>query len=177
MSNNRSLNIAVDADKLKEFCQQLLKRSRDINKTHDALITLETFISVFGRPAHGTDEYKAIEEAINEITEYSREELLKKSTTDLISALKLCDAKSITSIHTPLSRNGFYQILQTSIENLSDDDIRLVMLWSGNWVKEATEMAQEASAYPDSLDLRKAGISIEEFQAISDIDRVLNPQP
>jgi len=176
MSNNTSINITVDADKLKEFCQQLLKRSRDINKTHDALITLETFISVFARPSHGTAEYKIIEDTINKITEFSRQELLKKSTSELINALKLCDAKSITSIHTPLSRNGFYQILQTSIENLTDDDIRLVMLWSGNWLKEATEMAEEASGYPDSMDFKKAGIRIEEFQAISDIDRVLNPK-
>ncbi|MCW8933975.1 MAG: hypothetical protein OQK98_04565 [Gammaproteobacteria bacterium] len=176
MSTKTSINITLDADKLKDFCQQLLKRSRDISKTHDALITLETFISVFARPAHGTVEYKIIEDTINEITEISRQQLLKKSTTDLISALRLCDAKSITSIHTPLSRNGFYQILQTSIEKLSDDDIRLVMLWSDNWVKEAAEMAEEASAYPDSMNFNNAGITIEEFQAISDIDRVLNPK-
>jgi len=176
MSNNTSINITVDADKLNDFCQKLLERSRDISKTHDALITLETFISVFGRPSHGTAEYKTIEDTINKITEFSRQALLKKSTSELIDALKLCDAKSITSIHTPLSRNGFYTILQTSIENLSDDDIRLLMLWSGNWVKEATEMAEEASGFPDSMNFKKAGISIEEFHAISDIDRVLNPK-
>ena len=176
MTQKSEITLSLNAEKLEEFCQKLLKRSRDITKTHDALVTLESFITLFSRSSHGTKEYQIIEDTISKITEYSRQELLKKSTTDLINALKLCDAKSITSIHTPLSRNGFYQILQTSIENLSDDDIRLVMIWSDNWVKEATEMAEQASDYPDAPDFNKAGISIESFQAISDIDRVLNPK-
>jgi len=175
MTDKKSINISIDADDLENFCQAILKRSRDITKTHDALITLESFISVFGRPSHGTNEYQLIESTIKTITEFSRQELLKKNTLDLIDALKLCNAKEIASIHTPLSRNGFYQILQTVVEKLTDDDIRLIMLWSANWIKEATEMAQKASGYPDAMDFKKAGISIEEFQAISDIDRVLNP--
>lgn len=176
MSNNDFINIKVSADDLQDFCQKILKRSRDISKTHDALITLESFIAVFGRPSHGTNEYQIIESTIKEITETSRQELLKKSTVDLIEALKLCNAKALAMIHTPLSRNGFYQILQTAIEALSDDDIRLVMLWSANWLKEASELAQKASGYPDAMDFRKAEISFEEFQAITDIDRVLNPK-
>jgi len=174
MPEKSSINLKIDAESLEEFCQKILKRSRDINKTHDALITLESFISVFGRPAHGTKEYQLIESTIKNITEYSRQELLKKNTLDLIDALKQCNAKSLAAIHTPLSRNGFYQILQSAIEKLQDDDIRLVMLWSANWIKEATELAQKASGYPDAMDFKKAEISIEEFQALSDIDRVLN---
>ncbi|RDH84497.1 MAG: hypothetical protein DIZ80_03185 [endosymbiont of Galathealinum brachiosum] len=176
MSNNDFINIRISKDELQDFCQKVLKRSRDISKTHDALITLESFISVFGRPSHGTIEYQTIESTIKEITESSRQQLLKKSTIDLIEALKLCNAKSLAMIHTPLSRNGFYQILQTAIETLTDDDIRLVMLWSANWLKEASELAQKASGYPDAMDFKKAEISFEEFQAITDIDRVLNPK-
>jgi len=176
MTDKKSINISIDADDLESFCQALLKRSRDTTKTHDALITLESFISVFARPCHGTKEYQLIEATIKKITEFSRQELLKQNSLDLVEALKLCNAGTIASIHTPLSRNGFYQILQTAIEKLTDDDIRLVMLWSANWIKEATEMAQKASGYPDAMDFKKAEISIEEFQAINDIDRVLNPK-
>lgn len=176
MSQKSEITLSINAETLEDFCQKLLKRSRDITKTHDALVTLESFISLFSRTSHGTKEYQIIEDSIKKITEFSRQKLLEKSTIDLINALKLCDAKSLAAIHTPLSRNEFYQILQTSIENLSDDDIRLIMLWSDNWLKEATEMAEQASGYPDVMDFNKAGISIEEFQAISDIDRVLNPK-
>jgi len=174
MSDNISINIKIEATQLKAFCDKLLKRSRDITKTHDALVTLESFIAVFGESSHGTPEYKIIEDTINKITESSRHEVLKKNKFDLTLALKQCNAKLLASIHTPLSRNGFYQILQTAIEELSDDDIRLVMLWSANWIKEATELAQKASGYPDAMDFKKAEISVEEYQAIKDIDRVLN---
>jgi len=174
MTDSTSIHISIDASKLEEFCNALLKRSRDITKTHDALITLESFIAVFGRPSHGTKEYQLIENTIKSITENSRQKLLEKNTRDLIDALKQCNAPLLASIHTPLSRNGFYQILQAAIETLTDDDIRLIMLWSDNWVKEATELAQNASEYPDAMDFKKAEISFEQFQAMSDIDRVLN---
>lgn len=176
MTNPSTIKIEVNASELEQFCEKLLKRSRDITKTHDALITLESFIAVFGRPCHGTNEYNVIEATIKEITEKSRQAVLDKNTLDLIKALKQCNADALANIHTPLSRNGFYQILQTAVTQLTDDDIRLVMIWSDNWLKEAKQLAEEASGYPDAMDFKKADISIEEFQAISDIDRVLNPQ-
>jgi hypothetical protein len=176
MPNKQSIQMTIDATELENFCKKILNRSRDITKTHDALITLESFISIFGRSCHGTKEYQLIENTINKITENSRQLLLEKNTLDLIESLKQCNAKTLAFIHTPLSRNGFYQILQIAIEKLTDDDLRLVMIWSANWLKEATEMAQKASGYPDAMDFKKAQISFEEFQAITDIDRVLNPQ-
>ena len=174
MNDLQPITISISAGDLQNFCNKLLKRSRDITKTHDALVTLESFISIFGQASHGTKEYQLIESTIKAITETSRELLLEKNTQDLIKSLKQCNITSLANIHTPLSRNGFYQILQTAISELTDDDIRLVMIWSGNWVKEAKQLAEEASGYPDALDFKKAGISIEEFQAMSDIDRVLN---
>ena len=174
MSDKQAINISIDAVALDQFCKKILKRSRDITRTHDALITLESFISVFGRPSHGTKEYQLIESTIKAITEVSRQQLLEKNTVDLISALKQCNVMALSKVHTPLSRNGFYQILQVAISKLSDDDIRLLMIWSENWVKEARQLAEAASGYPDAMDFKIAGISIEEYQAMCDIDRVLN---
>jgi len=174
MADSQSINITVNSSELEKFCNKLLQRSRDITKTHDALITLESFISVFGRPSHGTKEYQLVESTIKSITETSRQQLLEKNTRDLINALRQCNVLALASVHTPLSRNGFYQILQIAIAELSDDDIRLLMVWSANWIKEARQLAEEASGYPDAMDFKKAGISIDEFQAMSDIDRVLN---
>jgi len=176
MSDSKSITININSSDLEDFCQKLLKRSRDITKTHDALITLESFISLFGKASHGTNEYQVIESTIKTITENSRKAVLEKNTLELIKALKQCNADALAKIHTPLSRNGFYQILQVAIGELSDDDIRLAMIWSDNWLKEAKQLAEEASGYPDAMDFKKANISIEEFQAMSDIDRVLNPQ-
>ena len=174
MKELQPIKISISSTDLESFCNKLLKRSRDITKTHDALVTLESFISIFGQASHGTNEYQLIDSTIKKITEKSRNLLLEKNTRDLITSLKQCNVASLTNIHTPLSRNGFYQILQIAISKLTDDDIRLVMIWSENWVKEARQLAEEASGYPDAMDFKKAGISIEEFHAMSDIDRVLN---
>ena len=176
MRDPQSITINISCSELENFCQKLLSRSRDITKTHDALITLESFISLFANDSHGTKEYQLVESTIKKITETSRQLVLEKNTHELIKALQQCNADRLAKIHTPLSRNGFYQILQVAIGELSDDDIRLAMIWSANWLKEAKQLAEEASGYPDAMDFNKAEISIEEFQAISDIDRVLNPQ-
>lgn len=174
MNNLQPIKISISSSDLENFCNKLLKRSRDITKTHDALVTLESFISIFGQASHGTKEYQLIESTIKSITEKSRELLLEKNTLDLIKSLQQCNVSSLSTIHTPLSRNGFYQILQTAISKLTDDEIRLLMIWSANWVKEARQLAEEASGYPDAMDFKKADISVEEFHAMSDIDRVLN---
>ncbi len=176
MTDTPSINITIGSAELKKFCQNFLNRSQDINKAHHTLVALETFISVFGKSAHGTPEYQAIASSIKEMTDQSRHVLLEKNTHDLIKALSQCNVIALSAIHTPLSRNGFYQILQTAIRQLSDDDIRLIMIWSENWVKEAKQRAENASEYPDAPDFLKAGISIEEYQSMIDIDRVLNPQ-
>lgn len=174
MTQEQSISININSTELVKFCDKLLKRSRDINKTHDSLITLQSFISVFAQSSHGTEAYEQISSTIDSITEQSRQALLEKNTVDLITALSQCNAAFLAAIHTPLSRNGFYEILKTAITELSDDDISLVMLWSANWIKEAKQLASDASEYPDAMDFITAGISIEEFQAMSDIDRVLN---
>lgn len=176
MTDSPSIKITVNASELEIFCQKLIKRSRVIAQTHDALITLEVFISHFGRSSHGTKEYQVVESTIKAITEISRSKLLEKNTYDLINALRQCSVITLASVHAPLSRNGFYQVLQAAIAELSDDDILLAMTWSANWVKEAKQLAEEASGYPDAMDFKKAGISIEEFQAMSDVDRVLGTQ-
>ena len=174
MTDSQSINVKINAIELEKFCQKLLSSSQDIAKTHDTLITLESFISIFGRPDHGTDEYKLIESTIKSITESSRQQLLKKNTADLLVSLRQCNVVALTVVHASLSRNDFYQTLQKVISDLSDDDIRLLMVWSANWVKEAKQLAEEASGFPDALGFKKADISINEFHAMSDLDRVLN---
>ena len=175
MTKSQPLSLSIDSSELESFCNKLLAGSRDIAKTHDALITLESFISVFGRPAHGTEAYLLIESTIKAITEKSRQQLLEKSSADLLMALEQCNIIALTVVYTSLSRNGFYQILQTVINELTDDDIRLLMVWSANWVKEAKQLLEEACGFPDAMDFDKAGISAEQFHAMTDIDRVLNP--
>ena len=84
MSQTR-LHLDIEAQQLKTFCNQLLTRSRDVVKTHEALITLETFIKVFGAGQQGSDGYIAIETLIVQFTEQTRQQLLQQKSVRMIS--------------------------------------------------------------------------------------------
>lgn len=174
MTSLTQIVLAVDSDKLDAFCNKLIKRSRNIAKTHDALITLETFITLFGQAAHGTNEYHAIEAVIKSYTEHTRQQLMAQETRKLVSALKHCSPEELANIHTPLSRNGFYEILQVAVTELTTDHISQTRSWASNWVTDARHRAEQASGYPDALDFKSAGISIEEFQAMNDVSHFLD---
>jgi hypothetical protein len=171
---SKAINLKVDEIELEAFCKKIIKRSRDITKTHDALITLETFISLFGKASHGTNEYYAIEETIKSLTEQTRQQVLKENADKLIKALCTADINAVTSVHTPLSRNGFYKILEIAINHLSAQDSKTAANWSVNWVNEAKQKAELASGYPDALDFKTAGISIDQYQAMADVSHFLN---
>lgn len=173
MTEPRSLKLNIDSTELAKFCDKLIKRSRDIAKTHDALITLETFLSLFAREAHGTSEYNQIETLIKNYTEQTRSSLMEQETQKLLIALQQQKITAISQIHTPMSRNGFYLILQTAVALISSTQRLSATQWATDWVKQARLKAEQASGYPEAYDFIKAGISIEEFQAMEDVGRYL----
>ena len=175
MSDSTPFNITISASELQNFYQDQLNQSQDIHKTHHALITLSSFISTFGLAAQDIESYQEIVSAIKAVIDKSQQMLLEKSTEELVTALRQCNIAALTAVHTSLRGHDFYTVLEAAITELSDDDIRLVMIWSDNWVKEAKEMATEASETPDTMDFSSADIKVEEYHAISNIDRVFNP--
>ena len=100
ITEKKMLNINIEYSQLDKFCRQLITRSRDIAKTHDALITLETFITNFGRSQQGSESYNAVESLIKTFTEQTRQTLLEQKTTELLHALYKQDIDAI-AIFTP----------------------------------------------------------------------------
>ncbi|MFW2373801.1 MAG: hypothetical protein ACN4GM_11825 [Gammaproteobacteria bacterium] len=173
MTESISLKLSINSSELARFCDKIIRRSRDMAKTHDALVTLETFLLLFAREAHGTNEYIAIEHLIKRYTEQTRSALMEQETQKLIAALQQQQATAISQIHTPMSRNGFYLILQTAFSQLSPAQQLSVKQWAIDCVKLARQKAEQASGYPEAYDFIKAGMSIEEFQAMEDVSRYL----
>lgn len=165
--------LSVDTEHLERFCQKIIKRSRDAARTHDALVTLESFIILFGKAAHGTQEYQAVEGLIRSYTEQTRQGLLTVRASQLLPALKNCDVVAVTAVHTPLSRDGFYSILQTVVAQLDEGELEVITHWASSWSAEAKHKAESASGFPDAMDFNKAGICIEEYQAMLDVSRYL----
>jgi len=170
---NQKINLSVDTDALEQFCQKLIKRSRDVAKTHDAMVTLESFIILFGKALHGTPEYQLIEDLIKSYSEQTRQLLLQQRTEELLLALKACDSNAITALHIPLSRDGFYSILQGLVARLSEEELTVITEWASHWSAEAKDRAEQASGFPDAMDFKKAGIRLEEYQAMLDVSRYL----
>jgi len=173
MPKSSSLKLNIDSDELAKLCDKLISRSRNIAKTHDSLITLETFISLFAKESQGTNEYFAIEKLIKSYSEQTRSALMAQETQKLQEALQLQQITTISQIHTPMSRNGFYLILQAACSHLSPAQQLSTKQWATNWVKQARQNAEQASGYPEAYDFIKAGIDIKEYQAMEDVGRYL----
>lgn len=167
------LHLDIEVQQLKTFCNQLLTRSRDVVKTHEALITLETFIKVFGAGQQGSDGYIAIETLIGQFTEQTRQQLLQQKSVELLAAIRNQNVPAVTAIHTPISRNGFYLILQAVAAGLSPGEIQVLQNWVKTWTADAKQKADQASRFPDAPDFRGAGIALEEYLAMVDVSRYL----
>ncbi len=174
MSKNNKLDISIEYSQLDKFCRQLITRSRDIAKTHDALITLETFINNFGRSKQGSDDYKVIESLMKTFTNQTREQLLQQRTRELLQALREQNTHTVASIHTPLSRNGFYLILQAATKQLDPAETHTVKQWALAWTQQAKQKADELSQFPDAPDFKAAGIALKTYLAMVDVNHYLN---
>jgi site-specific recombinase XerD len=167
------LCLDIEYQQLERFCQQLLTRSRDAVKTHESLITLQTFIRFFAASQDGSEQYAAIEALLNQFTEQTRQALLQQKAAELLLALHHQDVLAVTAIHTPLSRNGFYQILQSVIAKLLRAEIQVLYAWANAWTTDAKRRADDLSEFPDAPDFRAAGIDMAEYLAMVDVSRYL----
>lgn len=174
MPADHKLEISIEYAQLQKFCQQLITRSRDIAKTHDALITLETFFSNFSRDKQGSESYKAIESLLKAFTDETREQLLQQRTGELLKALRAQNVHAVASIHTPLSRNGFYLILQAATARMEQQETLLVNQWASKWTLQAKQKADQFSQYPDAPDFKAAGIKLAEYLAMVDVKQYLD---
>jgi hypothetical protein len=169
-----SIDLAIDSEALDKFCKQLIKRSRNKEKTLDCLVTLEAFISLFSKNSQGSDEFNGIIATVQQHSDKSRQQLLSEKAALLVDALRALDIEAITDIYLPLSRNGFYEILQTLVSRFSELEISIFAEWAQQWIGYSKQRAAMASDYPDAPDFGKAGISLQQYQAMTDLERFLS---
>jgi len=100
--------------------------------------------------------------------------LLSEKAELLVTALRGLNIDAITAIHLPLSRNGFYEILKAVVDRFSSLELGILTEWSQQWLSYSKQRAEQASDYPDAVDFKKAGINIQQYQAMSDVERLLS---
>ena len=169
MNEEKTLAIQVSPKQLDSFCKKIISRSRNTANIHEALIVLEAFVSAFSCDSQGADNYKNIQDTLKSHSAKTREKLMLEKTQQLEQGLSTQNILLLADVYSSLSRNGFYQILSSAVDQINRSDIFSISTWVITWASEAKQMAEEASGYPDALDFKKANINIEQYQAMTDI--------
>ncbi len=169
MSQKKKLTLHIEQQQLDSFCRKIISRSRNTAGVHEALTVLEAFVSAFSSDSQGADNYRDIQQTLKSYSAKTRDRLMQEKTQQLTQGLISRDIVLLTQVHSSLSRNGFYQILGTAIEDLAADKVPSLSQWAIGWAEDARQKAEQASGYPDALDFVGAAINIEQYQAMSDI--------
>ena len=156
MKNELTLNLK--ASEFEDFCEQICSQPEAYLQSYLYLNAIKELLLIAGSD---TDSNQYIDRLMAE----KRAQLIDSNVSYLVTALKQCNSAFIAVIHNLLERNDFYQVLQAALPELSDDDIRLLMVWSANWIKEAAQLQKENQQ-----------LDPQEYRAMLDIDKVLNPQ-
>lgn len=163
------IHLQLTTEQLDTFCKKVVSRSRNSANSHEALTVLEAFFSNFSSDSAGSDIYNESLHCLKSHSANTRAALMKEKTQQLQKALVEKNICMLAEVYSSLSRNGFYQILQTACSQLEAGKLQQLALWAIAWSETAQQQAEQASGYPDALDFKKANIDIEEYQTMSDI--------
>lgn len=172
--SSTSINFSVDNNQLDTFCEQLVRRSRNLEKTHDSLATLQAFINRFSKDSQGSEDFQQVMNILNRHCDQSRQQLLSEKADLLVDALRRLSVSAVSDIYLPLSRNGFYEILQNISARLSPLELSIIADWSRQWLSYNKHKALGASRYPDAIDFSGTGISLQEYQAMTDLEHFMS---
>ena len=167
--SNLSINLTIDSDRLDRFCEKLMKRSRNADKTHDSLVTLEAFLCQISNDSQGSSQFEHVINRLRQHCDKSRQQFLSEKAERLVGALRALNVVAVTEVYLPLSRSGFKDVMSKIIDRFSELELSIISDWSEQWLSYSRQKAAEASEYPDSLDFNRAGIRYDEFQAMTDL--------
>jgi len=162
MKTEQTIQLCIPAPVVTVFCDKLMDESVcDLQ----AYYSLRAIKSLLAANHVEIPDNKHLLTMLDEQVLVAEKKHLETSSVFMLKGLKQCNAALLAMLHNLLDRNGFYHLFEKVIAELSDDDIRLLMVWSANWVKEAAQLSKENQL-----------IDQQEYRAMMDLDKVLNPQ-
>jgi hypothetical protein len=168
------LTLLLSPEQAENHCQVLITQTRHSGQTLAALTALHAFVGATAQPnAQTSSAYDDIKLILERHIATARNSVMEDNLTRLLGALGEQNLGEIQSVHTALSRNGFHQTVLAAIQRLPDDVLRTAAAWVADWHHDARTRAAAASPYPDTLDLRAAGISPACFAAMSELNNYL----
>jgi hypothetical protein len=170
----KPVSLLLTPEKIHAHCLFAIQQARNTSHALASLIALQSFITVTAQPSDlNTPELGVIKGIINGHIATLRTELFAEQTRALSTALCATDCAAITRIHVDSSRNGFWQATQAAAQQWNEAERTRISSWALAWHNEAKSRALAASGYPDALNFLKAGISPQEYAAMTDINHCL----
>jgi hypothetical protein len=174
MTADDTLTLRYTPEQVEHFCRHLATHAPGSEQHLAALTALQTFLAA-GADAgeQARPVYPAVRRVLERHLEQARALLLQHNTQRLLHALQQRDVTAIAALYRPLSRSGFWEMLNHSATALDDTALTALALWARQWVEQARQRGEQASGYPDAIDFHKAGIDVAEFTAMTDVQRCL----
>ncbi|QKQ25488.1 hypothetical protein [Candidatus Reidiella endopervernicosa] len=174
MDTLEPLTLTLDTALTNKLCQQIEASTNSAAQRVAALVTLQTFISATSDSAlHGGENYTTIRNIIDDHTERARRTLMVEQGEALKVAVAKRDVASIAHIYTPLSRSGFWKVMEQLAESTEKPVLESAASWCKQWCTETKQRGETASPYHDAINFKGAGIDIAEYTAMGDLNNFL----
>lgn len=168
------ISLLLSRETIHAQCLFAIKQARNTSHSLAILIALQTFVAATAQPSdRDTPAHQAIREIIESHAATMRAQLLTEQASVLADAMRAKSCTDVTRIHGDLSRNGFWQAAQDAIGELDITELNGAKVWAQSWCVDAKARALSASGYPDALNFQKAGISPNEYAAMTDINNYM----
>ena len=173
MPEQSKITLSLSADDVRRFCREITHGTSNINRKHAALIALEGFIGKHAGADSHSPLHNEILGVVRSFSEETRSKLLDEQANELALGLQKMEVETISRVFRSISRNGFHEVAKQILANLSPGEVERAARWVTAWCEQAEASAKEASGYPDAMNFAAAGIPLADYQALTDIRRVL----
>lgn len=169
-----SITLRLTAAQLDSYCRELRRVSRNPGQALAALVSLQTFLSAMTGPDVQAEEaYARARTVLDEHLSDTQAALLRESARALTPAIIARKRHEIVRLHGALSRSGFRTAVDTALSELSEGQLVAARQWVDEWCRQARSRAEAASGFPEAFDFAKAGIALEEYAAMADLEQQL----
>ena len=171
MSSSTPIPLQLSPQRLDEFCDQLHRRLSDPAVVLQSLTTVQALLAVAVVEA----EHPAWREARSRLDsrmEEARVAVLEHHAACIAAALEAGDDTAIGHSFTRLSRSGFADAATRAWSRIAEPQRAGLLGWLNDWLTAARERAAHAGNYPDAPDFRSAGIALEVYLGLQELQAV-----
>jgi len=170
---DKPMTLQISSQQIERYCAEICQGSANTSRKHAALIALEGFIVRHTSTDKYSAQFNQIVATIQRYAEQTRAELLSEYADKLLIILTDRDRTGLATIHQAVSRNGFDQLLDQVLSKLPPAQRPGLKQWNEDWLQDAETKARLASGYPDALNMKDAGIPLDEYRAMTELKRKL----